>query len=146
MLVGKHEIAALIPQRPPIVMVDSLEEHEALFSVSSFHIMADNIFVEEGFLQMPGLVENIAQTCALRSGYEFRQKLSANPGTEMKPPVGFIGEVKNLELFQLPAVGNTLQTRIEILHTVFSASIIKGEIFVKDQCMASCEMKIFVAG
>jgi predicted hotdog family 3-hydroxylacyl-ACP dehydratase len=144
MLVTKENIFQLIPQRPPIVMVDSLREHSETSSVSEFKIEIDNIFVADGHLQMPGLVENIAQTVALRSGYQHMLKVQAANGEAIKPPVGFIGEVKNLQITTLPPVGAVLETRIEQLHNIFTASVVKGTVSLNGDTCAECEMKVFV--
>lgn len=142
MLVTKENVQRLIPQRPPIVMVDGLLEHSPEVSVSRLFIAEDNIFVADGFLQMPGLVENIAQTAALRMGYDHM--IHMEPGAEPgKPPVGFIGEVKNLKIYSLPPVGSTINTRVELLHNIFTASVIKGFVTCNGQIAAECEMKIF---
>lgn len=146
MLVSKEEVQQYIPQRPPIVMVDGLLEHEGEVSVSALTIAPDNIFVSDGHLQMPGMVENIAQTAALRMGYSYRLEATPSGAAPAKPPVGFIGEVKNLKIHVLPLVGATIRTRIEVLHTIFTASVIRGEVLYDGQVAAECEMKIFTQG
>ncbi|MBS1593012.1 MAG: 3-hydroxyacyl-ACP dehydratase [Bacteroidetes bacterium] len=132
-----------IPQRHPIVMVDGLLEHEGDVSVSALTIAPDNIFVSDGHFQMPGMVENIAQTAALRMGYSHKLEAKQSGAAPAKPPVGFIGEVKNLKIHLLPPVGATIHTRIEVLHTIFTASVIRGEVLYDGQVAAECEMKIF---
>jgi hypothetical protein len=122
-------------------MVDGLIGHTLEFSISTLIITAANIFVKEGHLQPPGLIENIAQTCGLRAGYEQFQAL--NSDANVKPPLGYIGEVKNLAIHSLPPVGVVLRTRVDLLHTVFQSSIIRGTIMVEDSLIATCEMKIF---
>jgi 3-hydroxymyristoyl/3-hydroxydecanoyl-(acyl carrier protein) dehydratase len=144
MLVTKENILRLIPQRPPIVMVDGLKEHSAEASVSVFRISADNIFVAEGYFQMPGLIENIAQTVALRAGYEHMLRMQSAGGTAMKPPVGFIGEVKNLLIHTLPPVGAEIETGVELLHHIFTASVVRGTVLYAGKVAAECEMKVFV--
>ncbi len=143
MLVSKEEVQQYIPQRPPIVMVDGLLDHEGEVSVSALTIAPDNIFVSGGHLQMPGMVENIAQTAALRMGYAHKLTLIESGAEARKPPVGFIGEVKNLKIHHLPPVGATIQTRIEVLHSIFTASVIRGQIMCDNVVAAECEMKIF---
>lgn len=143
MLVSKEEVQQYIPQRPPIVMVDGLLEHEGDVSLSALTIAPDNIFVSNGHLQMPGMVENIAQTAALRMGYGYRLVAAQGGAAPAKPPVGFIGEVKNLKIHLLPPAGATIRTRIEVLHTIFTASVIRGEVLYNGQVAAECEMKIF---
>lgn len=146
MLVSREEVQQYIPQRPPIVMVDGLLEHEGDMSVSALTIASDNIFVSDGHFQMPGMVENIAQTAALRMGYGYRLEATQADAAPAKPPVGFIGEVKNLKIHLLPPAGATIRTRIEVLHTIFTASVIRGEVLYDGQVAAECEMKIFTQG
>jgi 3-hydroxymyristoyl/3-hydroxydecanoyl-(acyl carrier protein) dehydratase len=142
MLVTQENIHRFIPQRPPIVMVDALLEHSAEVSVSQFTIQQSNIFVADSFFQMPGMVENIAQTAALRAGYDHMIHMDANAAA-VEPPVGFIGEVKNLKIHFLPVAGSTITTKIELLHNIFTASVIKGYVLQDGQIAAECEMKIF---
>ena len=146
MLVTQEDIFSLIPQRPPIVMVDGLLEHSAEASTSVFHIAPDNIFVAEGAFQMPGLVENIAQTVALRAGYEHMVQLKAAGGAAIKAPVGFIGEIKNLQIHFLPAASSDLETRVQLLHKIFGASVVNGQVICDGKVAAECEMKLFVKG
>lgn len=145
MLAGSTQLDLLIPQMPPMVMVDGLIAHNETASVSCFEIKPGNIFVSNGYLRFPGLIENIAQTCALRSGFAFSEAAKNAQGEPAQPPVGFIGEVKNAMIYRLPKVGEVLHTKIDLLHTVFTASIVKGEVTVNGEAIASCEMKIFVA-
>lgn len=128
-----------IPQRPPFVMVQTLERSDDSGAATRFTVTEDNILVEDGFLKEPGLIENIAQTAAARMGY--RCKL------EQKPvPVGFIGAVQQLKINRLPATGEVLDTTILIKNQVFNATIIEGSIAINGDVIASCEMRIFVAG
>ena len=53
----------------------------------------------------PGLLENIAQTAAARAGYEAKK--------ENEPVrVGYIGAVKNFEVFDLPGLHDMIETEI----------------------------------
>ena len=144
LLVNKETVLKLIPLRSPIVMVDGLKEHAAESSVSVLHIAADNIFVADGHFQMPGLIENIAQTVALRAGYEHMLRIQAEGGAAIKPPVGFIGEVKNLIIHFLPPVDAMIETRVDLLHNIFTASVVKGTVTYNGEIAAECEMKVFV--
>ena len=53
-----------IPQKPPMVMVNSIIEASGTTTVTSFLVKEDNIFMEDGFLREPALIENIAQSAA----------------------------------------------------------------------------------
>ncbi|MBL4862522.1 MAG: hypothetical protein JKY09_05850 [Crocinitomicaceae bacterium] len=61
------------------------------------------------------------------------------------PPVGFIGAIKNLNIEQLPKIGDQLITEIEIEHEIMNFTLISGISKVGDQVMAKCQMKIFIA-
>ncbi|WP_341227023.1 3-hydroxyacyl-ACP dehydratase [uncultured Arcticibacterium sp.] len=141
-ILSGEQVSKLIPQKPPIEMVDSLWYNDETKTVSGFHIKTDNIFVENGFFTEPGLIENIAQTAALRVGYIVSEKNKS--GDNVKPPIGFIGGIKKLSIEELPAVNENLLTHVEIVNVVFGVNIIEGKVFLKDKCIASCEMKIFL--
>ena len=137
-IVGKENIEKYIPQKYPFVMVDTLHLNEETQTASSLTINPDNILVnDEGFFSESGIIEHIAQTAALRSGYHF---LSQN-----KPvPVGFIGALKNLKIYKLPHSGTTLNTIITIQNEIFECTIIHGVVYVAGEAIAECEMKIFL--
>lgn len=131
------QILELIPQRPPIVMVDTLISAAEKKTVSSFTITSDNIFAQNGKFREPGLIENIAQSAALGVGYLCKVE-------NRKVPVGFIGAIKKLSISELPNVGETIITEILVDYEVFEASIVTGKIYLNDNLIVSCEMKIFL--
>ncbi len=137
MIVLKENIESLIPQRQPFVMIDELSGSDGNRTRTRLQVRADNIFVENGLFTEPGLLENIAQTAAARAGYEANKE---------KAPVrvGYIGAVKNFEVFDLPAVGDVIETEIIIGNQVFDVSVIKGSISCNNRVIAKCEMKIFI--
>jgi predicted hotdog family 3-hydroxylacyl-ACP dehydratase len=137
MIATKNEILEYIPQRPPIVMVDSLISIDEKTTVSGFMVTKENIFVENNKFREPGLVENVAQSAALGVGYVCKQN-------NTPVPIGFIGGVKNLIINELPLVGDDLRTEITVDYKVFEATLITGKIFVEQRLMAQCEMKIFL--
>lgn len=129
------DIVRYIPQRQPIVMVDTLVAVTDKVTETAFVVKAGALFVEDGVLQEPGLIENIAQTAAAGVGYQCAVN-------NVEVPVGFIGAVKNLTIEYLPKVGEKITTRVEVLEEIFDMSLIKGESFVGDKPVLVCEMKI----
>jgi len=127
----------LIPQAPPFVMIDALTYSDELISRSGFTIKPDNCLVEDGSFTEGGLLENIAQTAAARSGYEA--KVNNQPVKS-----GYIGAVKNLEILFLPAVGKTIVTEIKLENQFFNVSVISGSVWCDDTLAARCEMKVFL--
>ena len=63
------DVLTLLPHRSPFVMVGRMEHFDMQSCTSSFTISADNAMVWHGALSETGMLENVAQTCALRIGY-----------------------------------------------------------------------------
>ncbi|MEP7278548.1 MAG: 3-hydroxyacyl-ACP dehydratase [Bacteroidota bacterium] len=137
MIVLKENITSLIPQGQPFVMIDELSYSDGNLTRTRLQVREDNIFVENGLLTEPALLENIAQTAAARAGYEAKK--------ENEPVrIGYIGAVKNFEVIDLPAVNDIIETEIIIGNQVFDVSVIKGIIRCNNLVIATCEMKIFI--
>ena len=132
------EVYDMIPQKPPMAMIDKIISVCETRSITALTVCEDNIFCSNGYLQAPGLSENIAQTAAAQVGYLAHQKGEA-------PPVGFIGAIKNLEIINLPAVGEEIVTEINVEHNIMNFTLINGISKVGGQVMAKCQMKIFIA-
>jgi len=132
-----NEILGLIPQKPPMVMIDKLVSSDNRNTRTSFTIAEDNIFCENGFFTEPGIIENMAQTASIKNGFDARLK-------EQKPPIGFIGEIKNLKIYFLPKINETLMTTITIEYEVLNALIIHSQVNCNNNIVAECKMKIFL--
>lgn len=138
MIVSKEHIQPLIPQRKPFVMIDALLHSDERVTRTTFRVRQENIFVVDGFFREPGLLENIAQTAAARVGWVVQK--------EKKPtPTGYIGAVKNFEVFDLPRVNEELETEITITNQIFDITVINGKITCNEKLIARCEMKIFIS-
>jgi predicted hotdog family 3-hydroxylacyl-ACP dehydratase len=134
---ANNHITTLIPQRAPFVMLDKLLHSDETTTQSTFLIRPDNIFVEEGVLKESGLVENIAQTVAASAGYQAT--------LENRPvAIGYIGSVKNLEVFFLPKTGEQIVTAITVENQIFNVTMVTGKITCNDKLAAQCQMKIFI--
>ncbi len=131
-------ILSLIPQQPPFVMIDTLHHSDEKITRTGFQITAENVLAFDGEFTEAGLLENIAQTAAARAGYIA--------SIENKPVrVGYIGAVKNFEVFSLPKINDTLITEIQIEDQVFEVTMISGKVWCNEQLIAQCDMKIFLA-
>lgn len=144
MLVSRQDVLNFIPQRQPIVVVHGLLSHAENTSTSVFHVEADHLFVRDGKFLPSGLMENIAQTAALRSGYHFSQ-LMKDGGEAQEPPIGFIGALKNFVVADLPSVGSELRTTVTVTHEVMGMQVVDGSVMCGKNVIASCEMKIFLS-
>ena len=130
-------IISLIPQRPPFVMVDKILSSGEANTISTFLVKEENIFVQNGLLKEPGMVENIAQTAAARAGVLAQ--------AEDKPVrLGYIGAIRNLMVNGFAKINDEIITEITIEKQIFDVSVISGKITCNEQVLAQCEMKIFI--
>ena len=131
-------IKELIPQREPIIMVDAILEYEESKVVGGLMVSEDCIFVENNTLKEPGVLEHMAQTVALYTGYEYYLK-------NMQAPVGYIGSMKNVEILRLPKIGEKLVTSATILHEIMGVTLVNIETKVDEKIIAFGEMKTVIA-
>lgn len=124
-------VMELIPQRPPFVMVDRLLSCNEAITTSLLEVREENIFVSKGRLSAEGLVENIAQTCALRIGY-------LNDSVKL----GVIGAVSSFEVLRTPRVGEQIMTTIDVLEAMFNITLVKAVVRCGDEPIAEANMKI----
>lgn len=130
-------IFQLIPQRPPIVMVDVVWSATDTEAETGLTIQEDNIFVRDGRFREPGLIEHIAQSAAAFAGY----------GTFVRgeePKLGYIGEIKDCNLYALPKVGDELRTTIQLVAEVGGIRLIGAQTSLNGEKVADCQMKIFL--
>ena len=130
-------IFRLIPQRPPIVMVDALFSVSESGAETGLLISSDNIFVSGGCLMEPGIIEHVAQSAAAFAGYP--QYLSGE-----EPKLGYIAEIKKFSIARLPLAGKSLRTRLQVLGQAGNMSLISAETFDAETEIASGQMKIFI--
>jgi len=133
-----EDILSLIPQRPPFVMVDKLLSSDENSTQTTFRVNEENVLVVNGEFSEAGLMENIAQTAAARAGY--MAIMVNNPVV-----VGYIGAIKNLEIFDLPEINDELVTEVKVKDQVFDMIVITGTVRCNDKLIAQCEMNIFVS-
>lgn len=137
MFIPPANTSDLIPQKFPFVMIDSLTWTDEKSSRTTFCVKADNVLIEDGEFSAGGLIENIAQTAAARAGY-----LAQN---QKKPDsIGYIGAIKNLEVFSLPKINDTLETEIIIDNQIFDVTLISGKVKCGEKTLAQCQMKVFI--
>lgn len=137
-ITDKTFVEKLIPQKYPFVMVDKMLHFDEKKVVAGLTIHPENIFVHNNLFTAPGLIEHMAQTVALHTGYEFFLK-------NEDAPVGYIGAIKIAEVFELPKVEDELITTVIILHNIMGVTMVKAETFCNGKLVAQSEMKTVLA-
>lgn len=132
-------IVHLIPQKTPFIMVDTLLEFSDKKITSSFKITETNLFLKNAFFLESGLIENMAQTVALHTGYDYFLRNEA-------APTGYIGSIKKADIFELPKLGETIKTEASILHEFMGVTMVEVKVYNSgNKEIASAEMKTVIA-
>jgi predicted hotdog family 3-hydroxylacyl-ACP dehydratase len=132
---SEFDILDLIPQRPPMAMIDKLLNAGDRSATGVLFIRESNLFCDKGHLCESGLIEFIAQTAAAFTGY--RNKTNHGGVSE-----GYIGAVKNLVIYALPPVHATIQCEIVVENEIVGFTIIIGKVLHNGNVIAECEMRI----
>ncbi|HCW09196.1 MAG TPA: 3-hydroxyacyl-ACP dehydratase [Cytophagales bacterium] len=137
MLVSKNDITSYIPQQSPFVMIDQLIEADINHAKSEFTIESKNPLLEDHFFSESGMIENMAQTAAAQVGY-FAKKQN------IPVPIGYIASVKDIRIFNRPKVGDTLTTIIRVTNQVMDVTLCAGEVWLRNELLCTCELRIFI--
>lgn len=132
------DIHEILPQQEPFVMINRLVCLDNVKTVTETQINATNLFVENGRFSASGLIENIAQTCAARLGYINKIILQKDV------QIGFIGAIRNMEITDLPKVGELITTIVTIKDAVFGMTLASAVVKQDNRTMATTEIKIAV--
>lgn len=138
LVASPEEILNLIPQRPPFVLVDKIYEHSEKEILSGFTVPAGHILVNGKGLSEAGIIEHFAQSVALHQGFNFHLK-------NEPAPVGYIGSIKNIEIYTLPRVGTEIRSRITVLQQIMGVTMVSGEVFLDETMIAQGEMRTIIA-
>lgn len=132
------DILELIPQRHPMVMVDSFDgiDSEGV-THTTLAVRTDNLFLEDEWLTECGLIEHIAQSAAARIGYLAYQR-------NEPIRIGYIGSVDGLRVERLPQLGQTMKSEVRVVQEVFQVTLIEATTSIDGEQIASCRMKIFL--
>lgn len=140
-------ITELIPQRPPVVMVDQVLACDGTWTTTSFVVPQSGIFVENGALSEVGLIENMAQ-----SSFIFLHYINAPDGQSIFPQqgraIGFISNIVQLSVLGQARVDQQLltQLRTELVFTSENLKICKvmGDIRVENEVIFSATMTMLL--
>lgn len=132
------DIHTLLPQQEPFVMIDRLLHFDMKAVTTTFGIRQENMFVVQGTFSACGMLETVAQTCAARIGYINKYIL----GKGIQP--GVIGAIRNTEILGLPKVGDNITTEIVIQEEALGMSLATATIRLRDNILATTEIKIAI--
>jgi len=138
MIANKEEVSHLIPQKEPFVMVDALVDYSEELLQSQFTVVENNIFVHNNHFVESGIIEHMAQSVALYTGYQFF--LLNKPA-----PTGYIGSIKNLEIVRFPKIKEVLETSVVIVQEFMGITLVEINVKIKEELIAKGQMKTVLA-
>lgn len=138
MIADKEAVKKLIPQKAPFIMVDELVAYSVDNLMANFTVVKDNIFTQNNLFVESGIIENMAQSVALHTGYQFF--LLNKPA-----PTGYIGAIKKIEIKRLPKLKEILNTSVVILHEFMGVTLVDIEVNIEGEQIAKGQMKTVLA-
>ena len=121
-----RDILAYLPQRPPFLFIDTIEELSEKNARTRYTISENCPLLSDGILPLAGLMENAAQTCSVIAGNR----------------IAYLGAVKQMEMKRFPRVGEILQTEAVVRQQMLNISLIECTTRVQDETVAVTTLKI----
>lgn len=134
----KDFVENLLPQKFPFVMVDKMYSYTETSLVSGLRIQNDNIFFHNGNFVESGLIEHMAQSVALHTGYQFFLK-------QEPAPIGYIGSIKDIEIRKLPKLHDEIQTTVTIVQEFGGITLVDVATKLNGVEIAKGQMKTVLA-
>lgn len=138
LLLEKEAVENLLPQKFPFVMVDKMYSFTENSLVSGLKIKNDNIFFDDNFFLEAGLIEHMAQSVALHTGYDFFLK-------NEKAPTGYIGSIKEIKIKKLPKINDTIQSTVTIIQEFAGITLVDIVTTLNNEEIANGQMKTVLA-
>ncbi|KOP37259.1 hypothetical protein DBB36_05335 [Flavobacterium sp. WLB] len=137
-LLEKETVENLLPQKFPFVMVDAMHSYTETSLVSGLKIQQDNIFVKNDIFLEAGLIEHMAQSVALHTGYQFFLRNET-------APTGYIGSIKEIEIKKLPQLNDNIQSEVTILQEFAGITLVNIVTTLNNEEIANGQMKTVLA-
>ncbi len=125
-----RDILTYIPQRPPFVFIDTIEELSENEAHTRYTIPEACPLLSDGIMSLAGLMENAAQTCSVIAGNK----------------IAYLGAVKQMDVSRFPTIGETLYTEAVIVQQMLNISLIECTTRVQDETIAITTLKIATMG
>lgn len=136
--ISDENLWKLIPQRAPIIMVTTLERYDDTKLLSTFLVKEGGMFVEQHHLAESGLLEHMAQSVALYTGYRYFLR-------DEEAPMGYIGSLQNVEIHRLPLIGETVFTEVNVMQEFMGVTLVEVETKLDEVLIARSRIKTVIA-
>lgn len=133
-------VGTMIPQKPPMRVVDRLVSVGERVAVVEVTVRPDNPFVEEdGTLEPSGYVELMAQAAATMNGFRTAFRAGSHPE-------GYLLGARQVETLDSARVGDTLSIRVFKATRCGDFGVIEGQVSRNGTVVARGEIKVWHRG
>ena len=128
-------------------MVDKLSHINENEVSTIFEVKADTLFIQDGKLNEFGLIENAAQTCSgiVAKSYFFDEN---NQEKENVKVIGFISGIKELNVYDFPAIGSTIKCVSNLVSqfnsTEYTICTMKCSTFQENKLLFDAVINLFI--
>jgi predicted hotdog family 3-hydroxylacyl-ACP dehydratase len=141
------EIQHYLPHRTPMLMVDYIVAMDEQKVETFFAIKKDNIFVDNGFLTEPGLIENAAQTCSAIVAKSYFVDENDEEANDVDV-IGFISSIKKVEIHALPKAGSEIITIASLISSfdtgAYRTCMMGCKTYSGEQLLLEGEINLFI--
>ncbi len=136
--VTKEKLLALLPQRPPMLLIDelvSVDSDDSCCEASTrLMVSADCALVYAGHLTEAGIVENLAQSAAAMIGWNNRNGAP--------PAIRYLCQIKRFHIHSRPLVGDVLCSTVATSATAGGVVIVRCNSSIGDTTIVEGLLKI----
>lgn len=136
-ITNKGKILEILPQRDPILMVDTFYDCSTRFATMGFTVNPGSYLFSGRYLSESGVIEHIAQSAILFTKYQYYLN-------NEEPRLAHIGEITDLHISYLPKDGEMLVTTIEKIGEFHNLILIEADTVTESEIVANCQIKILL--
>ena len=133
------QLLPYLPQRPPMVFVDTFYGTIEESQYSSLLVTPEQILTEDGHLLDVGIIEFLTQ-----SGYvwfSYREKVLLGK-TDMEITKGYLCKIKNVKINGTPEIGERIYSKLDVDYYSSSFSTIHMCAFTADRMLAEGDFDV----
>ncbi len=129
----------LIPHRPPMQMIDTLQQWTADSAEGVVTFSQDHMGVVDGFVTEPALIEAMAQTLAAMESANARSQDGASKGTAVS---GVLCGVSRFDIKDVPRAGMPLTIEVVVEKRLGPMMLASGSIRCQGTLVASGQLQV----
>lgn len=133
------QILSYIPQRPPMVFVDTFYGMIDNAQYSSLLVTPDMMFMEDGKLLDIGLIEFLTQSGYVWFCYYEKVLLQKS---DLEITKGYLCKIKNVHVFDTPCTGTRIYSKMDVIFYSSSFCTIHMTAYTEDETLAEGDFDV----